>query len=220
MKKEFYTLLNIPEDATEAQIKKAYRTLSKKYHPDKNKDDPDAKTMFIRISEAYKILIDPENRKYYDKTGTIKSKMQEYSKEQEEARVHAFIATNFTSLAMHANFPKTDNLIKLFKEHVIAVELKKFDGIIITGNAAIEKLIEVKNRIKVKKGKSNPLKTHIESTIHLEKGHLQKINAELAFIKKVEKIINNYTYKTDAKVNTPTASFVITAQGFGNATTG
>ena len=220
MKKEFYTLLNIPEDATEAQIKKAYRTLSKKYHPDKSKDDPWAETMFIRIAKAYKVLIDTEKRKYYDKTGNIKPKREEYSKEQEEARVHAFIATNFTSLAMHANFPKTDNLIELFKEHVIAGELIKFDVIIKTGNVAIEKLTEVKNRIEVKKGKPNPLKMHIESTIQHEKENLKNINIQKVYIKKAEKIINNYTYKTDAKVNTPTASFVITAQGFGNATTG
>ena len=118
MKKEFYTLLNISEDATEAQIKKAYRKLSKKYHPDKNKDDPEAETitaLFIRIARAYEILIDPEKRKYYDKTGTVKSKMEEYSKEQEEARLHGFIATNFTSLAMHANVPDRDNLIEICK---------------------------------------------------------------------------------------------------------
>ena len=57
------------KDADEKQIKKAYRTLSKKYHPDKNPDNSTAQSRFVEIAEAYDVLIDGELRKIYDQYG-------------------------------------------------------------------------------------------------------------------------------------------------------
>ncbi|KXL44903.1 hypothetical protein M433DRAFT_250173 [Acidomyces richmondensis BFW] len=66
---DYYKLLNLEKDATERQIKKAYRTLSKKYHPDKNPDDTSAHQKFVEIAEAYDVLIDAETRRIYDQYG-------------------------------------------------------------------------------------------------------------------------------------------------------
>lgn len=60
-----YDILGIPKDATEEQIKKAYRSLSLKYHPDRN-SDPEASDKFKQINEANEILSDPERRQQYD----------------------------------------------------------------------------------------------------------------------------------------------------------
>ena len=65
-KKEYYDLLGIEKDSTEEEIKIAYRKLAKKYHPDLNKTDPQAKEKFIEVKEAYDTLIDPVKRKTYD----------------------------------------------------------------------------------------------------------------------------------------------------------
>jgi len=65
-KKEYYDLLGIEKDSTEEEIKIAYRKLAKKYHPDLNKTDPQAKEKFIDVKEAYDTLIDPVKRKTYD----------------------------------------------------------------------------------------------------------------------------------------------------------
>ncbi|KAI8096529.1 DnaJ domain-containing protein [Halteromyces radiatus] len=62
---DYYEVLDLSENATEEEIKKAYRKLALKYHPDKNKD-PDAQQKFQNISHAYEILSDPEQRKNYD----------------------------------------------------------------------------------------------------------------------------------------------------------
>ena len=62
-------LLGLDKDADEWQIKKAYRTLSKKYHPDKNPDDDSAHQKFVEVAEAYDVLIDPEIRRVYDQYG-------------------------------------------------------------------------------------------------------------------------------------------------------
>ena len=67
--KTYYEILEIEKDASEQEIKLAYRKLAKKYHPDLNKDDPDAKDKFIEIKNAYDILIDPRKRKIYDQAG-------------------------------------------------------------------------------------------------------------------------------------------------------
>jgi molecular chaperone DnaJ len=64
--KDFYELLGIDKEATEEEIKLAYRKLAKKYHPDLNKTDPQAKEKFIEIKDAYEALIDPVKRKTYD----------------------------------------------------------------------------------------------------------------------------------------------------------
>jgi len=65
---DFYELLGVPRDASESQIKKAYRKLSLKYHPDKDPSD-EAKKKFTEVSNAYEVLGDEEKRRIYDQYG-------------------------------------------------------------------------------------------------------------------------------------------------------
>lgn len=67
--RDFYKILNVPKKATTEQIKKAYRKLAKKYHPDVNKDDPDAAKKFQDIGAAHEVLTDEQKRKTYDRHG-------------------------------------------------------------------------------------------------------------------------------------------------------
>ena len=63
---DLYTILGVSNSATSEEIKKAYRSLAIKYHPDKNRDDKNAEEKFKEIASAYEILGDPEKRKFYD----------------------------------------------------------------------------------------------------------------------------------------------------------
>lgn len=68
-KRDFYEVLGVPKDADEDSIKKAYRRLAKKYHPDLNPDDHEAEAKFKEANEAYEVLTDPEKRSRYDQFG-------------------------------------------------------------------------------------------------------------------------------------------------------
>ncbi|MBX7558048.1 DnaJ domain-containing protein, partial [Streptomyces sp. tea 10] len=64
--KDFYTVLGVSKDASQADIKKAYRKLARKYHPDQNPGDAAAEKKFKDITEANSVLSDPEEREQYD----------------------------------------------------------------------------------------------------------------------------------------------------------
>ena len=68
-KRDYYEILGVSRDADDATLKKAYRALAKKYHPDMNKDNPSAEEKFKEVTEAYNILSDKEKRKLYDQFG-------------------------------------------------------------------------------------------------------------------------------------------------------
>ena len=68
-KRDYYEVLEINKNATDDEIKKSYRRLAKKYHPDLNKGDKSAEEKFKEISEAYEILMDKNKKANYDKYG-------------------------------------------------------------------------------------------------------------------------------------------------------
>ena len=69
MAKDYYSVLGVDRKADAATIKKAYRKLAQKYHPDKNPDDKQAEDQFKKITEAYAVLSDDEKRQQYDQYG-------------------------------------------------------------------------------------------------------------------------------------------------------
>lgn len=71
IEKDYYKVLGVPKDATEAEIKKAYRKLARENHPDANAGDPKAEERFKDASEAYDVLGDAKRRKEYDEARTL-----------------------------------------------------------------------------------------------------------------------------------------------------
>jgi molecular chaperone DnaJ len=71
IEKDFYKVLGVKKDASADEIKKAYRTLAHKHHPDKNPDNASAEAKFKEVSEAYDVLSDPKTRKEYDEARAL-----------------------------------------------------------------------------------------------------------------------------------------------------
>jgi curved DNA-binding protein len=81
MSEDYYKILGVNKDASVDDIKKSYRKLALKWHPDKNPDNKAAEEKFKKISEAYAVLSDAEKRKNYDAFGSAEQFRQQYSQE-------------------------------------------------------------------------------------------------------------------------------------------
>ncbi|PDH26482.1 MAG: molecular chaperone DnaJ [Marine Group II euryarchaeote MED-G33] len=68
-KRDYYEVLGVGKDASDGELKKAFRSLARKYHPDKNPDDSDSEHMFKEVQEAYAVLSNPDQRRQYDMFG-------------------------------------------------------------------------------------------------------------------------------------------------------
>jgi len=83
---DYYKILGIPKTASEKDIKKAYRKLARKLHPDLNPEDKEAERKFKEINEANEVLSNPENRKKYDKYGKDWEHAEGYEKAEQQQR--------------------------------------------------------------------------------------------------------------------------------------
>ncbi|MAQ76363.1 MAG: molecular chaperone DnaJ [Aquimarina sp.] len=83
---DYYKVLGLTKNATEADIKKAYRKLARKYHPDLNPNDAEAEKKFKEINEANEVLGNPENRKKYDQYGKDWKHAEEFEKARQSQR--------------------------------------------------------------------------------------------------------------------------------------
>ena len=76
---DYYAILGVTQQSTREEIKKAYRSLARRYHPDANREDPDAEERFKEITRAYEVLSDPEKRERYDLYGDERVGAQHFS---------------------------------------------------------------------------------------------------------------------------------------------
>lgn len=119
--KNYYQILNISQNATQEEIKKAFRTLAKQYHPDVN-PSPDANEIMQQITEAYEVLSDIEKRKQYDKKlGNIPKTSQNTSvyssytktKSESEADFEEWLNIYLYNIRKRYNINKLEDLEKI-----------------------------------------------------------------------------------------------------------
>src|SRR6201992_4462726 len=82
---DYYKILGVNKNATQEEIRSAYRKLARKYHPDLNPDDKEANKKFQQINEANEVLSDPEKRKNYDQYGKDWQHAEAFEKAKQEA---------------------------------------------------------------------------------------------------------------------------------------
>ncbi len=101
---DYYKVLGIDKKATEKEIKKAYRKLARKYHPDLNPDDKVAEKKFKEINEANEVLSHPENRKKFDKYGKDWEHAEQFEKAQQQQQYHRAAHQGHSSNYSEADF--------------------------------------------------------------------------------------------------------------------
>ena len=84
--KDYYSILGVPRNAPDKDIKAAYRKLARKYHPDVNPGDKAAEARFKQINEAFEVLSDADKRKKYDQYGSDFDNAEAYARAQQQAR--------------------------------------------------------------------------------------------------------------------------------------
>jgi curved DNA-binding protein len=102
---DYYKLLGIDKTATQKDIKNAYRKLARKYHPDLNPNDKNAKRNFQQINEANEVLSDPEKRKKYDQYGKDWQHSEEFEKQKQyQQQSQNFGGTTYSGSQSEADF--------------------------------------------------------------------------------------------------------------------
>ena len=101
---DYYKVLGVKNDASQDEIKKAYRRMAKRYHPDTNKDAPNAKERFQEINEANEVLSDPEKRRKYDEYGENWRHADEFEAQRGQYRNGAQGGYNFGGFGGFGDF--------------------------------------------------------------------------------------------------------------------
>lgn len=101
---DYYKILGVEKSATQDDIKKAYRKLARKYHPDINPGDKEAERKFKDINEANEVLSHPENRTKYDKYGEHWKHGEEYEKARQQQQNHNYSGYSGTDFGGESDF--------------------------------------------------------------------------------------------------------------------
>lgn len=183
--KNLYEILDVPKDATEADIKKAYRKKAQISHPDKEGGDEE---LFKAVQKAYEILSDGNKRKHYDETG-----------EESKDNLNNEVIESLIGIVLNViqgNDVKRNNIlataITLVHRQQDTHRSKRKQA-----KLEHERLMEAARRITCVEGKENILKLAIESQANRIKLAMQEIDKVLAIGEEILVVIADYTYETD-----------------------
>ena len=193
--KNLYEILDVPKDASESDIKKAYRKKAQSSHPDKEGGDEE---LFKEIQKAYEILSDANKRKHYDETG--EESKDNLKNEVIESLIGIVLNVIQGNDVKHNNILAT--AITLVNRQQDAHRSNREQSTL-----EHERLVEAARRITCVKGKENILKLAIESQANRIKLAIREIDKVLAIGEEILVVIADYSYETD-QPQTPADSLV------------
>jgi len=186
-----YQILGVERNASQDEIKRAYRVLAMTYHPDTHPEDPDAKRKFIDIAYAYETIGNPEARAHYDTTGQVKR--------QNDLSIKAYqkMSTMFMNEIMNRGQTATKmDLITSIRRQLAAEQRKHKSDI-----KGIEKeqkfLSDILSRLECEDDTEPVLLNCVEDAIDgMEKAKYQS-EQEILLAKKCSELLKGYTFRFD-----------------------
>ena len=160
MAEDYYKILDVKKDASADEIKKAYRKLAVKYHPDKNPGNKTAEEKFKKLSEAYAVLSDDQKRKDYDRFGSTDSFRQRFTQEDifrgfDMNEIFRDMGFNFTGNARQGGFSRTVSFEDLFGGQGYGQRPQKGEDLYYNISTSLEESVfGAEKKILVKKGGS------------------------------------------------------------------
>ena len=189
MKFNPYEALGVSEDATQEQIKKAYRDSSKALHPDKNPNNPEAEKMFKVVNEAYQILSDPERKHKYDTTGQV---------EKEASDMQSLLT--FVSMCLEQFLSQKDAKYDSFTVYVndslkgYVMNCSKREEEL---NQRHEELLEMLDRMRKDGQKTSPLHLIVQSEIDDVSKQQTDMMLKIKKHNRMLEMMEGYTYETE-----------------------
>ena len=185
---DLYEILGVSRNATDDEIKKAYRKKSFMYHPDQNPNDPNSEEMFKRIKSAYEVLSDPERRAVYDETGAtekvdFQGKMASY--------IVNIILPDLVG-QMEGAFESVDMIQHV--KNMLQADLNRNHEEKETGNRVVAKLNKFVERTKIKEGRKDFFINIVRNQIDQAKQDILRIDTEIEFLNNFLGIMDNYEY--------------------------
>jgi len=114
--KDYYRILGVDRNATQEEIKKAYRRLARKYHPDVNPGDKEAEARFKEINEAYEVLSDPEKRRKYDQMGESWRRWQQMGGDPNAFDWSRWFSRNWPGGRVRIEYGTLDDILEGFSD--------------------------------------------------------------------------------------------------------
>ncbi len=189
-KPSFYEILGIDRDANENEIKKAFRKLAPKRHPDKGGSTRD----FQKLLEAYQTLIDPESKDLYDKTGRV-NELSNEKKRSLYARDN--ILQLFAVYIMGIQSRKDiigKNILRILNGQVKKSETEFFKALTIE-QSKLDAMVNLRGRFKKKKEEVTMFDNVIDSKIKDIKKNIDNIKFDISVREEMKKLLSKYTFE-------------------------
>lgn len=190
-----YEELGLPSDASEEDIKNAYRNKAKKHHPDKG----GSKSKFALISAAYDILKDSKKRSYYDNYGAEKPS---YTANEQLAvsifnqLVEGILDVDADVILYKDIISEMNNFVEVKKNMV--EQLRSRSKVSLNNINKIKKIFKKRLKHKKKKAKTNLFIAVVDARIKKYEAHIQQMNNEEEIYKIVSDMINDFNFKMEA----------------------